>query len=183
MESFMQQSRLCTFCKLYNLVSSQIKWRYLIWRTRGGVTAGSGITACVSRLFLCYNNIPLPPRFQQDITQNYFATHIKELGPWIYTLRKQYTYTRISQTVTSNITCNDYVKERGLSFDLIINIILSGGSLYQMKLPLESVAQLINKEFYADLIKPNLLLHMLLALQFYHYYYSKELIKYRFCLP
>jgi hypothetical protein len=30
-----------------------------------------------------------------------------------------------------------YLKECGLSFDLIINIILSDGSFYEMKLPLE----------------------------------------------
>jgi hypothetical protein len=40
-----------------------------------------------------------------------------------------------------------YVKECGWSFDLIISLILSDGSFYQMKRPLESTAQVINEEF------------------------------------
>jgi hypothetical protein len=52
-----------------------------------------------------------------------------------------------------------------------------------MKLPLEWRVHLINKQFWAELIKPTLLLHTLLPLQIYHYYYCKEIIKHRFCLP
>jgi hypothetical protein len=46
--------------------------------------------------------IPLPPN-SSKIKQNYFQTHSKELGPWISTLRKHYTYK--FQTVMFYVTC------------------------------------------------------------------------------
>jgi hypothetical protein len=58
--------------------------------------------------------IPLPPRFQQDITQNYSETNSKQLGPRISRLRNHYTY--MSQTVMFNITCNGFLSE-GMWFE------------------------------------------------------------------
>jgi hypothetical protein len=81
--------------------------------------------------------IPLPPRFHQDITE-LFSDTLQGTGSLnFHTEETLYLYVCLKLLCFISLVMIFCLKECGLSFDLIINIILSDGSFYQLKLPLE----------------------------------------------
>jgi hypothetical protein len=102
--------------------------------------------------------IPIPPRFQKDIIQNYFETHSKQLSPRFSRVRKHYTY--MSTTIKFYVTCNDFLsKGMWLEFWSHNQSHTLRWKFYQMKPHLESTVQLRNQQFWAELIKLTSLFH------------------------